>query len=96
MYYKSTLSDLFADQVGRDNDDSYVSNGDWNYNNKAKHEEDIKTSTDDMDINDEELDDINDMGEEDDLLLNGNIANEENQGNHFCDYQHENQEHFWC
>ena len=29
------------------------------------------------------------MGEEDNLLLNGNIANEENQLNHFGDYQHE-------
>ena len=44
-----------------------------------------------MDINDDKLDDIDDMGEDNDLLLNVNLANEENQVNHFDDYQHENQ-----
>ena len=31
-----------------------------------------------MNIDDDKLEDIDDMGEEDDLLLNDNIANEEN------------------
>ena len=46
-------------------------------------------------IDDEELKDIDDMGEEDNLSLNGDIASEENQGNHFCAYQHENQQNFF-
>ena len=35
------------------------------------------------------------MGEEDNLLLNGDMANEENQGNHFGVYQHENQQNIF-
>ena len=37
----------------------------------------------DMNIGSEKLEDVNDIGEEDDVLLNGDIANKEKQGNHF-------------
>ena len=46
----------------------------------------------DMNIDDDKLEDIDNMGEENDLLLNGDTANEENQGNHFGAYKHENQQ----
>ena len=49
----------------------------------------------DMDIDKAELQDIDKMGEADDLLLNSDIANGENQINHFGDYQHENQHIFY-
>ena len=46
----------------------------------------------DMNTDDDKFEDIDDMGEEGDLLLNDDIANEENQGNHLDAYQHENQQ----
>lgn len=67
MHHKSMLSDFFADQVGHDDNDSCVSNDDWEYTNKAKHEEDVKFISD-MNIGADKLEDINDMGEEDDVL----------------------------
>ena len=46
----------------------------------------------DNDLYDEDKhEDIVDIGKQDDLLLNGDIANEAKQVNHFGDYQHENQ-----
>ena len=42
MHYESTLSDLVADQVGHDNDDDCVSDDDWKYKDKVKHEQDVK------------------------------------------------------
>ena len=48
-----------------------------------------------MNIGEDQLEDIDDMGEEDDLLLNGHIDNKENQHNHFGPNQHEDQQnHF--
>ena len=46
---------------------------------------------DDDDYDDDELEDMGDIGGEYDLLFNDNIVDKENQGNHFGDYQHENQ-----
>ena len=40
----------------------------------------------DMNIDDDKLEDIDDMGEDDNLLLNGDLVNEENQGDHFGDH----------
>ena len=58
----------------QDEGDSCVSDNDWKYTDKAKHEEDVKIPANDMDINEDELDDIDDMGEDNDLLLNGDLA----------------------
>ena len=46
--------------------------------------------TSDMIIDDDKLEDIDNMGECYDVLLNGDIANLKNQGNHFGAYQHIN------
>ena len=48
-----------------------------------------------MHIDEDELDDIDDFGEDNDLLLNGNLANEDSQVNHFGHYQHENQQNMF-
>ena len=45
-----------------------------------------------MKIDTDKPEDINNIGEEDHLLFDENIANEENQGNHFDAYQYENQQ----
>ena len=45
-----------------------------------------------IDIDEDELDNIDDMGEGNNILLNGDLANEENQVNTLGDYQHENQQ----
>ena len=50
MHYKSTLFDLFADQVVQDDDDdSCASIDNWKYTNKVKREDDVYIISD-MDI----------------------------------------------
>ena len=44
-----------------------------------------------MNIDDDKLEDINDMGEEDNLLINIDIASQVKYGNHFGAYHDENQ-----
>ena len=93
MHHKSMFFYLLSDQVGHDTDDSCAPNDDRKYNNKVKHNEDVKTISD-MNIDTEKLEDINDIGG-DDLLLNDDIINEENQGNHFGAHQHKNQQNIF-
>ena len=62
MYHKSTLSDLFAEQIGHDDDDSCASNNDWKYIDKTKHEEN-EIFRSDINIGDNELEDTNDTDE---------------------------------
>ena len=76
MHRESTFSDLYADEVGHDDDDSCASDDNWKYTNKAKGENDMKLISD-MNINDDKLEGINDIGEDDNLLLNGDLVNEE-------------------
>ena len=75
MHRKSTFSDLYASEVGHDNDDSCVSDNNWKYTEKVKSEEDMKFISD-MNIDGDKLEDIDDMGEDDDLLCNCDLANE--------------------
>ena len=92
MHWESTFSDLYANDAGPNEDDSFVSDSDWKYTDKAKREEDVKILADDMGIDKDELDNTNDMDEDDNLLLNEDLANEETQVNLFGDYQYENQQ----
>ena len=64
---------------------------------KAKRcrEEDVKIPANDMDIDEDKLNDIDDMGNDDGLLLNDILSNDEIQINHSGDYQHENQQNMF-
>ena len=48
-----------------------------------------------MNIDEDKLEDVDGMGEKEELNLNNNIANEENQHNHFDPDQHEDQKKFF-
>ena len=48
-----------------------------------------------MNINDEEFQDIDDMGEEENLIFSNDIANEENKGNHIGAYLNKNQQNIF-
>ena len=74
MQCKSTISDLYANKDSCDNDDKCAPDDDQKYTDKIKRKEDVKVPSD-IDSNDDKLEDINDMGKDDDLLLNGNMAN---------------------
>ena len=87
IHHELTLSDLYADEIGY-NDDSYASNN--NQNNKEKPEQDVGLIVD-MDIDKDELEDIDDLGDEDELHLSNGIADNKNQHDHFGPAQHENQ-----
>ena len=80
MHHKSMFSELNANEVGHDDDDSCASNN--NQKDKAKRKEDVKLISD-MNIDDDKLEDIDNMGKEDELHLKNKIANEENQSNYF-------------
>lgn len=90
MHCISIFSDLYADESNRDENDSCASDNDFKYTDKVKCEKNVKLSADDMENNEHKLDEINDFDEDNDLLLNGNLGNEETQVNHFGNYQHEN------
>ena len=94
MHHKLTFSDLYVDGVdcvGHNDDDNCASNDDWKFTNKVKHEEDVKLISD-MNIDNGEFKDTRDLGKEDKIHLDNNIANEENQGNHFSAGQHKDQQ----
>ena len=55
MHCKSIFSDLYADKVGHDNNDSYESDNDWK--DKAKPEEDVNLVSN-MNIDEDKLEDI--------------------------------------
>ena len=44
IYHKSTISDLYPNEVGHDNYESYASNNNWK--NKIKRKEDMKLLSD--------------------------------------------------
>ena len=91
IHHESSFYDLYANKVGHYNDDNCTYDNNWKYIDKAKLEENLEISSE-VDINDDKLEDIHNIGEADDLFLNHNIVNEENQVNHFGDYQYENQQ----
>ena len=64
IHHESTILDLYANEIGHD-DNSCVSDNDWK--DKKNPEQDLKNLLDDMDIDDDELEDINDLGDEDEL-----------------------------
>ena len=66
IHHESTLSDLHANEVGHGNYNSYASDDNWK--DKKKPERDVNLVAD-MDIDDNELEDINDLGNADELHL---------------------------
>ena len=59
MHCKSSISDLYAYEVGHDNDDRYASDKDWT--DKTKHKDDVKLIYN-MNIDDDKLEGIDNMG----------------------------------
>ena len=95
IHHESTLSNLYVNEVGQ-NYDSYASNDNWN--KKDRPEQDVRLIVDmNIDEDKDELEGIDDLGDEDELHLGNRIADDEgitdnkNQQDHFGPAQHENQ-----
>ena len=92
MNHESTLSNLYANEVGH-NDNSYASDNNWN--EKDRPEQDVSLIVD-TNFDKDELEDIDDLGDEDKLHLGNGIADDEeiadneNQQDYFSPGQHGN------
>ena len=70
-HHELALSNLFADKVGHNNDDSYTSEDNWNKKDSSKQDIKLVANTN---IDEDELEDINDLDDEAELHLNDRIA----------------------
>ena len=93
IHHELMLSDLYVNEFGHD-DNGYATDNDWN--NKDRPEQDVRLIVN-TNIDLDELEDINDLGDEDELHLsngltdNKGITDIENQHGHFGPNQHKNQ-----
>ena len=67
IHHKLTLSDLYVNEVGHNDDNSYVSNDDWNDKDKPDQDKNLVANTD---FDKDKLEHINDMSNEDELHFN--------------------------
>ena len=87
IHYESTLSDLYTNEVGHRDDNSCASDGNWK--DKKKPERDMNLVAD-MDIDDDELEEIDDLGNEDELHLNDRLADNKGITNNGVQHEYEN------
>ena len=88
IHHELTLSDLCTDEVGHNDNVSYISDNDWK--DQMKPERDVNLVAD-MDINDDELEDIDDLGDEDKRHLNDGSADNKCIADNGVQHKHKNQ-----
>ena len=91
MHYKSNLSNLFADEVGHDDDNSCASDNNWK--DRKNPELDLKNVVADVDIDNDQVDDL---GNKDALYLNAGLADNEDTTDDGVQHKHENQHNHFC
>ena len=85
IHHKSTLSDLFVDEVGQDDVNSCASDNDWK--DRKNPQVDLKNFVADVGIDDDE---VNDLDDEDALHLNDRLAGNKDTANDGVQHEQDN------
>ena len=88
IHLESTLSDLYADAVGQDNDDSCASDANWK--DRTNPEVDLENLVSDVAINNDEVDDLDNK---DALHLNDGFGGIKDTTNDGVQHEQDNQQH---